>query len=175
MSNSTNVKFIQLLHVATTESGHGYFCALASDGSIWFSSLSSDEMHLDWMEVKVPFKDTPDPAPETPAPVSPPLYVASYDSVKSQSRRPVLMFLHESYPNGKPSIGVTPLYGKYIAWCRKNKEARVSINMFGRIMRKVPGVSSWKLQGLIHYGIKPLTAFVDWRAIDTEIQCHPSS
>ena len=169
MSNSTNLKFIQLLHILTPDSGR--LCALASDGSIWSTSLRDEEVC--WVEVKIPFGA--DPTPEPPAPVSPPLYVASYDSVKSQSRKPVLMFLHESYPNGKPSIGVTPLYNKYIVWCRKNKEARVSVNMFGRIMRKVPGVSSWKLQGLIHYGIKPLSAFVDWRAIDTEIQCHPSS
>jgi hypothetical protein len=174
MNNSTNVKFIQLVHIADVKSDSDqYLCGLASDGSILYTSLH--DLEAGWKQIDTPFKVVQLPIPEAPVVVSPPVHVDNFTSVESQRRKPVLMFLHESYPKGRPNIGSTPLYDKYTSWCRKNKEVRVSIITFGRTMRMVPGVGSWKYKGLIHYGIKPLAAFTDWQAIDLEIQCRPSS
>ena len=174
MNNSTNVKFIQLLQVASSpDPSHQYLCGLASDGSIWSTPLL--DAKAGWKQIETPFKVVQLPIPEVPKVVSPPVHVPSFASVESQGRKPVLMFLIESYPKGKSAIGSTPLYDKYTAWCRKNREVRVSVITFGRTMRMVPGVDSWKFKGLIHYGIKPLAAFADWQAIDMEIQCRPSS
>jgi hypothetical protein len=174
MNNSTNVKFIQLLHIADVKNdGYQYLCGLASDGSVWSTLLHDDE--ASWKQIDTPFKAVQLPIPDPSIVVSPPVHVDNFTSVESQRRKPVLMFLIESYPKGKSAIGSTPLYDKYTAWCRKNKEVRASVITFGRTMRMVPGVDSWKFKGLIHYGIKPLAAFADWQAIDLEIQCRPNS
>lgn len=174
MNNSTNVKFIQLVHIADVKSdGDQYLCGLASDGSIWSTHLH--DVEAGWKQVETPFKAVQLPIPDPSVVVSPPVHVNNFTSVESQRRKPVLMFLIESYPKGKSAIGSTPLYDRYTAWCRKNREVRVSVITFGRTMRLVPGVDSWKFKGLIHYGIKPLAAFADWQAIDMEIQCRPSS
>jgi hypothetical protein len=174
MNNSINVKFIQLVQVSSSpDPSHQYLCGLASDGSIWSASLCDPD--TPWRQIETPFKVVQLPIPEPPVVVSPPVHVNSFTSEGSLRRKPVLMFLIESYPKGKSNIGSTPLYDKYTSWCRKNKETRVSVITFGRTMRLVPGVGSWKYKGLIHYGIKPLAAFADWQAIDMEIQCRPSS
>jgi hypothetical protein len=174
MNNSTNVKFVQLLHIPDTKDpNHQYLCGLASDGSIWSTPLH--DAKAGWNSIDTPFKAVQLPIPDPSIVVSPPVHVNNFTSVESQRRKPVLMFLIESYPKGKSAIGSTPLYDKYTAWCRKNREVRVSVITFGRTMRMVPGVDSWKFKGLIHYGIKPLAAFADWQAIDMEIQCRPSS
>ena len=89
MNSSTNVKFIQLVHIADVKSdSNQYLCGLASDGSIWYTSLH--DLEAGWKQIDTPFKVVQLPIPEAPVVVSPPVHVDNFTSVESQRRKPVL-------------------------------------------------------------------------------------